>query len=805
MRHKKLTSLLLFTSLTFSTVGCSVDNFDANKKIESIKLVNTIEDEENGTTFEYTITFLDGTEYTFEVRNGKDGEQGIQGEPGKDGHTPEIKIGENGNWIIDGEDTGISAKGLDGEAGEDGKDGVSIVSIEKTSSEGLIDTYTITYSDNSTSTFTVVNGEQGEQGIQGEPGKDGHTPEIKIGENGNWIIDGVDIGIKAQGLNGSDGLDGKDGLSAYEIYVKYHPEYKGTEEEWIDDLVNDRLGEEAVAETHTITFNLNGGTYDGPTEIKVKHGEPILNLPIPKKYKDKNNELVFLGWYTGTTANDGQIGNYTPVLSDLNLVAAYSEYKVEYLDENDDTIITEWRLSDLEVRGLADLYQKRLVNDNYYLYQEKGAKRLFVDETLKPEFIVPKADIPSYIYNWEIVDSIEMYAGDIFYLTEPGIKIDVDLGLSEETSSVVFPDTIANLPIVDISISMTWDTNDSVSEITLNNSALRLEAYDVRTLQKIKLNENVKIVKLSGLQDLFEINLNNLPNLIEVQIRSCLSLSSLDFSNSTLLNVISLSDVENLSEVKFLNNNLNGLNIAGSHSLKYLDLANTKFIPNIKNGEISNSYLQLNLSELNELDISKISFDSSVNSLIINCPLLTSLEAPEAPLEGNKFAYLEFTEGINIKLKDIPYFKNAKIDCLILDSNQDSSVLNGLSLRTFRYNYQNTNSPLASITFENCAFYNYSTFGYTRAHYVNFKNCGNINFNSFFQGADPTESYSLEELHFEGNTALADIKNPVFINSRFPNLTDIYFNGTEEEWNNIEKAPSNVKLFDGSVTIHFEA
>lgn len=435
------------------------------------------------------------------------------------------------------------------------------------------------------------------------------------------------------------------------------------------------------------------------------------------------------------------------------------------------------------------------------MYQEKGAKRLFVDETLKPEFIVPKADIPSYIYNREIVDSIEMYAGDTFYLTEAGIKIDVDLGLSEETSSVVFPDTIANLPIVDISM---LDTNDSVSEITLNNSALRLEAHNVRTLQKIKLNENVKIVKLSGLQDLFEINLNNLPNLIEVQIENCLSLSSLDFSNSTLLNVISLSDVENLSEVKFLNNNLNGLNIAWAHSLEYLDLANTKFIPNIKNGEISNSYLQLNLSELNELDISKISFDSSVNSLIINCPLLTFLEAPEAPLEGNKFAYLEFTEGINIKLKDIPYFKNAEIDWLVLDSNQDSSVLNGLSLRTFRYNYQNINSPLASITFENCAFYNNSTFGYTRAHYVNFKNCGNINFNSFFQGASPTESYLLEELHLEGNTTFNNIANPVFINSKFPNLTDIYFNGTEEKWNNIEKDPSNVKLFDGSVTIHFE-
>ena len=71
---------------------------------------------------------------------------GQQGEAGKDGHTPTISIGDNGNWIIDGVDTGFSA-----------------------------------------------------QGPQGEAGKDGHTPTISIGNNGNWIIDGVDIGIKAQG------------------------------------------------------------------------------------------------------------------------------------------------------------------------------------------------------------------------------------------------------------------------------------------------------------------------------------------------------------------------------------------------------------------------------------------------------------------------------------------------------------------------------------------------------------------------------------------------------------------------------
>ncbi len=46
-----------------------------------------------------------------------------------------------------------------------GEDGVGIASIEKTSTEGLVDTYTITYTDGDTDTFTVTNGEQGDDGV----------------------------------------------------------------------------------------------------------------------------------------------------------------------------------------------------------------------------------------------------------------------------------------------------------------------------------------------------------------------------------------------------------------------------------------------------------------------------------------------------------------------------------------------------------------------------------------------------------------------------------------------------------------
>lgn len=54
-----------------------------------------------------------------------------------------------------------------GAKGDKGDDGNGIANIAKTSTSGLVDTYTITYTDGSTSTFDVTNGKDGAQGAQG--------------------------------------------------------------------------------------------------------------------------------------------------------------------------------------------------------------------------------------------------------------------------------------------------------------------------------------------------------------------------------------------------------------------------------------------------------------------------------------------------------------------------------------------------------------------------------------------------------------------------------------------------------------
>ena len=168
MKKKFLNFMLLGAfafALSSSFVACSSDDYDddikrleelidANKKkldelsttIASGQWVKSVDAISNG----IKVTLGNGTAY--EITNGKDGADGGSGAAGT-----VVKIGENGNWTLDGVDTGVPAKGQDGKDGEDGKDGAS----------------------GSASVFT-------------------------LGENGNLFVDGKDTGVHI----------GKEGITA---------------------------------------------------------------------------------------------------------------------------------------------------------------------------------------------------------------------------------------------------------------------------------------------------------------------------------------------------------------------------------------------------------------------------------------------------------------------------------------------------------------------------------------------------------------------------------------------------------------
>lgn len=149
-------------------------------------------------------------------------------------------IGDNGNWWVNQEDTGVKAGGGSGGGGADGFSPVA--KVTQTDSGA-----TITITDkNGTTTATVTNGkdgakgdpgEKGEQGIQGDKGDTGPqgipgtaaqvriNPQTQMWEYANeydaqgnpiWITSD----IKASGEKGDPGKDGTNGKDGTSVTVK---------------------------------------------------------------------------------------------------------------------------------------------------------------------------------------------------------------------------------------------------------------------------------------------------------------------------------------------------------------------------------------------------------------------------------------------------------------------------------------------------------------------------------------------------------------------------------------------------------
>lgn len=354
-----LVKSVLFTTYTHDSIGVSGDTpepgydymkqlLDALEKVGT-GIVSVDMNEDSSITFHMS----DGTEYTTEPLKGADGDPGADGEPGvagKDGVSPTVstseidggtrvtitdgtgehtfdvmngldggeaappEIGDNGNWFINGEDTGkpsrgeTGADGTPGDKGDPGADGADGFSptVQVTDGDG---THTVTITDkDGDHSFTIndgADGEPGEKGADGEPGKngedgapgadgkDGVSPTVKtdsisggtrvtitdaegehtfdvlngkdggeaappeIGENGNWLINGEDTGKPSRGADGADGAKGDPGEDGA-------PGENGTD------------GKDGVSPT-VETSTIEGGTHVVITDASGAHEFDVMN------------------------------------------------------------------------------------------------------------------------------------------------------------------------------------------------------------------------------------------------------------------------------------------------------------------------------------------------------------------------------------------------------------------------------------------------------------------------------------------------------------------------------------------------
>ena len=177
----------------------------------------------------YTILYTDGTQSQFTVTNGAngtngtDGINGTNGTNGQDGVSPTVTTSAvaGGTEVtitdVNGDHTFTVTNGIQGNQGAQGAPGRGIVSIARTGTDGHVDTYTITYSDATTSTFQITNGEDGTNGVDGAPGAQGApgrgiTSVSKTGNSGlvdTYTITYSDASTSTfQITNGAAGADG---------------------------------------------------------------------------------------------------------------------------------------------------------------------------------------------------------------------------------------------------------------------------------------------------------------------------------------------------------------------------------------------------------------------------------------------------------------------------------------------------------------------------------------------------------------------------------------------------------------------
>lgn len=222
----------------------------------------------------------DGTNGT----NGKDGVDGTDGQDGQKGDKGDK--GDAGEQGPQGEKGDKGDNGQDGENGTDGQDGKSAYQIWLDNGNSGTETDFLTWlkgQDGKNGT-DGIDGEKGDKGDKGDSGEQG--PQGEKGDKGD---------------NGQDGTNGENGKSAFEIFMQYYPYYTGTEQDWINGLINGQL------HVYTVTFKSE------VSEDIVKHvfqGYSLTDIPeVPEK--------------EGQASAEWDITDFTNVQQDITVNAVY--------------------------------------------------------------------------------------------------------------------------------------------------------------------------------------------------------------------------------------------------------------------------------------------------------------------------------------------------------------------------------------------------------------------------------------------------------------------------------------------------
>ena len=325
---------------------------------------------------------------------------------------PSIEISDDGYWVINGEKTEVKAGGQKGDSpyiGEDGywyignektlykaqgDPGNGIVSILKSGTEGTVDTYTITYSDGTTSTFNVNNGSAGSPGSTGN----GIASVAKTGTQDN--VDTYTITFtngSTQTFTVTNGVSGAKGVGIKKIELT-------DSDENVDTYTITFTDETLEPFEFTVTNGINGTTpADGRDGTSVTQAE--IN----------ENGALIITLSDGTTSSQINAGNVKG--DDGNGIAGIAKIDDADPDDNIDTYRITFTNNETftfqVVNGVDATYATYEVSFNYHgtqsLFdftandnQTVGSIQIKTTEWLKGKLPELKEEFKGFLLGWYI-------------------------------------------------------------------------------------------------------------------------------------------------------------------------------------------------------------------------------------------------------------------------------------------------------------------------------------------------------------------------------------------------------------------
>lgn len=516
--NKKLTNLFLggalFAALAGTAVSCKdydgdIDDLDARvEKLESTlkdlkaqisagAVVTGVESVSNGVK----VTLSDGKTFTLtngkDGKNGNDGKNGVNGTNGtngKDGKNGSVvTIGDNGNWFIDGKDTGKPSKGADGKNGKDGKDGVNGTNgTNGTDGKDGID------GKDATQVYFVPNMKTGMwDKVVVEPGKE----PVITATTDSWKAAGVTAVWNAEeGTLTFANVDGSEepvviALNGLLRSIAFVPETMTQGLGVIDFYTLNKGGKFVTSNDAKITYRLN------PENANVKDVKwAMIDREVKTKVAGDNNALLTVvkaekatkgGMEFVLRANKDIKSSDASAAGKQNLVALQATLKDEVI------------VSDYAFVEKSDINDYQLIHAAYYA---KATPAVYAYPTRKP--VISSADDIKMVYNKPInvIDSLVAFAPEVSKSlkeinVEPSYKVSLVSGKFLGVDNVTDQQKFVTLKDGVLSVNEEWLANGgraAIGRTPLLEASASVKGADGKDVEVAKCYIKVLIVDVTG-------------------------------------------------------------------------------------------------------------------------------------------------------------------------------------------------------------------------------------------------------------------------------------------------------------------